>query len=383
MPTAAERNGDFSGLINTAGQPVIIYDPLTKLPFPGNIIPANRINPVAAAMIKYLPLPDINVDNGSTNYNRTSLINNNFETEIAVKVEHKFTDKVSLTGFYLYNRTNEPCQNYFGTADQTEPNRFADPLRLHPEAAAAAAGVEQHLGAERQLGDVAALRHDALPGQQHADAFRSIRRRSGFKSNYTQPDHRAEVPAGRADQATTRWPAGRSARSTRPQINWKSTSANAAYSRFFGTHTVKVGGDFRKIGDGQLPAGRQLGLLLLRQRVHLGEQLEQQRDVGQLGRVVPARLSVGELGQHQPVLDLDAAERLHLLHRRLRAGRLARELEVHGELRPPPRARDRPGRAEQQLHRRLRQDGDQRAVVGDRFRPTRSPARRRARWSAA
>ena len=39
---------------------VLIYDPLTKLPFPGNVIPANRINPVAAAMIKYLPLPDTN-----------------------------------------------------------------------------------------------------------------------------------------------------------------------------------------------------------------------------------------------------------------------------------------------------------------------------------
>ncbi len=59
---------------------------------------------------------------------------------------------------------------------------------------------------------------------------------------------------------------------------------------------------------------------------------------------------------------VDAAERLHVLLRRLRAGRLARELEVHAELRPPPRARERPGRAEQQLHRRLRSDGDQRAV---------------------
>ena len=38
------------------------------------------------------------------------------------------------------------------------------------------------------------------------------------------------------------------------QINWKSTSANAAYSRFFGAHTVKLGGDFRKIGvDSYLP----------------------------------------------------------------------------------------------------------------------------------
>src|SRR5215468_12427523 len=112
MPTAAERSGDFSGLRNTAGAPVIIYDPLTHQPFPNNRIPANRINPVSAKMIGYLPLPDTDIDNGSANYNRTSLINNKFEQEYAVKVEHKFTDKVSLTGLYLYNRTDEPCQNY-------------------------------------------------------------------------------------------------------------------------------------------------------------------------------------------------------------------------------------------------------------------------------
>src|SRR5207247_1018655 len=128
MPTAAERSGDFSATTNTSGARITIYDLLTHLPFPNNSIPSNRINPVSAAMLRYLPLPDTNVDNQGTNYNRTSLINNNFEREFTVKVEHKFTDKVSLTGFYLYNATDEPCANYFGTADQTDPNRFADPL---------------------------------------------------------------------------------------------------------------------------------------------------------------------------------------------------------------------------------------------------------------
>src|SRR6185503_10932512 len=59
MPTAAERAGDFSGLRNTAGQPVIIYDPATtrlvngvvvRDPFPGNRIPTGRLNPVSLAM---------------------------------------------------------------------------------------------------------------------------------------------------------------------------------------------------------------------------------------------------------------------------------------------------------------------------------------------
>src|SRR5262249_47823989 len=132
MPTSLERSGDFSRTTNASGAPVIIYDPLTRLPFPGNVIPAGRINPVARAMMGYLPLPDSEVDNGGTNYHRTSLINNKFEQEYTIKIEHKITDKVSLTGFYLYNNTDEPCSNYFSdrgssTADQTNPNRFADP----------------------------------------------------------------------------------------------------------------------------------------------------------------------------------------------------------------------------------------------------------------
>jgi trimeric autotransporter adhesin len=53
VPTAAERAGDFSGLMDAAGRPIIIYDPLTTDPvtgarraFDGNRIPLDRINPV-------------------------------------------------------------------------------------------------------------------------------------------------------------------------------------------------------------------------------------------------------------------------------------------------------------------------------------------------
>ena len=67
-PTAAERSGDFSSLVNSNGQPVLIYDPLTttlvngqyiRQPFAGNVIPANRINPIGKALIGDYPLPNI------------------------------------------------------------------------------------------------------------------------------------------------------------------------------------------------------------------------------------------------------------------------------------------------------------------------------------
>ncbi len=246
MPTAAERLGDFSGLTNTAGRPVIIYDPLTHQPFQGNVIPSNRLNPVSVAMAKYLPLPDVNVDNGSNNYNRTSLINNNFESEYAVKVEHKFTDRVSLTGFYLYNRTNEPCQNYFGTADQTEPTRFADPL--------------DYILQRRP--QVVALNNTWVLSDSSVMALRFGMTRFPDNNTLSIPYDPSQLPFSPAYKSLITNPkfpdteirgynqlSARTLGAIDPtQINWKSTSVNGAYSRFFGTHTVKVGADFRKIG---------------------------------------------------------------------------------------------------------------------------------------
>jgi hypothetical protein len=54
-PTAAERSGDFSRSYNPDGSLRIIYDPLNtangvRQPFPGNIIPTNRLNPVGLAI---------------------------------------------------------------------------------------------------------------------------------------------------------------------------------------------------------------------------------------------------------------------------------------------------------------------------------------------
>jgi hypothetical protein len=58
LPTAAMRQGDFSQLYNSQGQLVTIYDPTTHAPFAGNIIPSNRINPIAAKLTSYYPQPN-------------------------------------------------------------------------------------------------------------------------------------------------------------------------------------------------------------------------------------------------------------------------------------------------------------------------------------
>src|SRR5512145_2304896 len=67
VPTAAMKQGDFSGLVDASGRQIVIYDPATgrdvngvwtRDAFPGNRIPADRINATARAIMQYWPDPN-------------------------------------------------------------------------------------------------------------------------------------------------------------------------------------------------------------------------------------------------------------------------------------------------------------------------------------
>jgi hypothetical protein len=71
VPTLAMRNGDFSAFSQH------IYDPLTgdsngnnRVPFDNNIIPANRISPIAKALIALMPAPNLNAALGQNNFQK-------------------------------------------------------------------------------------------------------------------------------------------------------------------------------------------------------------------------------------------------------------------------------------------------------------------------
>ena len=61
VPTPDFRKGDFSSLLKTDFSnptPIVLYDWTTKQPFPNNIIPADRLNPLALRfMNEFVPLP--------------------------------------------------------------------------------------------------------------------------------------------------------------------------------------------------------------------------------------------------------------------------------------------------------------------------------------
>jgi hypothetical protein len=244
FPTSAMRSGDFSGLTNAAGLPVTIYDPLTGQAFPGNRIPASRINPVAANMLQYLPQPDTNLDNGSDNYTRTSLIKSKYAQLFSVKIEHKLTDSVSLSGFYLYNKTQEPEANYFGSADQSEPTRFADPNDYYLVRKPQILAVNNTWVLSNS--SVLALRFGmtSFPDDQvlSVDFDPST---LGFSQAYLDQITLDKFPQVRIRGYDGQ---GRTMGAINPnQIDWKSTSANASYSKLVNSHTFKFGADYRRI----------------------------------------------------------------------------------------------------------------------------------------
>src|SRR5206468_11127067 len=71
VPTPLRRLGDFSQTFNSVGQLITVYDPLTtrpdpsrpgrfiRDPFPDNRIPPGRIDPVALALLRYIPMPNV------------------------------------------------------------------------------------------------------------------------------------------------------------------------------------------------------------------------------------------------------------------------------------------------------------------------------------
>jgi hypothetical protein len=127
VPTEAMRNGDFSALL---AQGTIIYDPATaqqvgarvvRQPFPGNIIPTNRINPIAAAALKYFPLPNQSADNqGRNNFFYVNPRSDDFYS-ISTRVDHRFSDKQQIFVRYTRNDRRESRNAIYGTVNGVVP----------------------------------------------------------------------------------------------------------------------------------------------------------------------------------------------------------------------------------------------------------------------
>src|SRR5260370_22572462 len=131
IPSVPFRTGDLSG---DPGH--IVYDPATGLqdgtgqlrtPFPGNIIPTSRINPVSAKIIALLPpTNEAFVSTSQTNDYFALLPFRKITDQVDSKVDWSITDKDRLSGRFSFARPTSFQAPIFGDAGCPAQGAFED-----------------------------------------------------------------------------------------------------------------------------------------------------------------------------------------------------------------------------------------------------------------
>jgi hypothetical protein len=134
VPTARQRAGDFSQTFTNTGALVTIYDPMTtrpdpnnpgrylRDPFPGNLIPANRINPIAANVLKHYPNPK-NAGDPLTGLNNFPFAGTQPQTnnDFSFRADHQINASTSLMGRYSHSIVNITLPFVFSDENIADP----------------------------------------------------------------------------------------------------------------------------------------------------------------------------------------------------------------------------------------------------------------------
>ena len=110
VPTAAEKMGDFSNYLDASGNQIPIYDPLTGLQFPNNMVPQSRISPISASLLAAIPNPNRagTVFGQQENESPAVLSLTNLTHLWGFTVNHKLTDAQSLNLSLWKTYANNP-----------------------------------------------------------------------------------------------------------------------------------------------------------------------------------------------------------------------------------------------------------------------------------
>jgi len=130
VPTARERAGDFTQTYTLRGVLVPIYDPdtgrmgatrIVRDPFPGNVIPASRFDPVAVKLMDFYPLPNRPADDPAQSNNfRANEVAAVTRENFLLKLDHNQGARDKFSARYLYNSDDKTHKSVY-------PNKAADP----------------------------------------------------------------------------------------------------------------------------------------------------------------------------------------------------------------------------------------------------------------
>ena len=114
VPTQQERAGDLSGLLNTLGQPVVVYDPASGLPYPGNVV---AVSPQAQALLALYPLPNF-AGNGLYNY-QVPVLNSTHQDQLLSRLDKTIGRRDQVYGSFNLQSTRAGLTSLFGFTDNT------------------------------------------------------------------------------------------------------------------------------------------------------------------------------------------------------------------------------------------------------------------------
>ena len=116
----AQRRGDFAG-------GAAIRDPLTGQPFPGNIIPANRISPAATRLLnEFVPLP-----NSPGNRYIVSPTVTDVRDQYGVRLDYHLGARQTILGRYMRSETDRATPRIVAPIDQRALATLQDALISH------------------------------------------------------------------------------------------------------------------------------------------------------------------------------------------------------------------------------------------------------------
>jgi len=130
VPTEKMRRGDFSELL-AIGPQYQIYNPFTRRaiaggrfqqdPFPGNVIPANLLNPVALKILEFIATPRTagNRD-GTSNFQNPSLTEQIKYATNSIRVDHIMSNRQRLYARGSWYNRDSDYNNYFGNISTGE-----------------------------------------------------------------------------------------------------------------------------------------------------------------------------------------------------------------------------------------------------------------------
>lgn len=130
MPTDLERRGDFSRSFDANGNLLVIYDPSTtrpdpaapvgttryvRTPFPGDVIPADRINPIGTNILKYYPAPNQpGIGKSNTNNFFSNAPGTNDNNRIDARFDHQFSSNHTIFGHFSFFNNWIYSSDYYG-----------------------------------------------------------------------------------------------------------------------------------------------------------------------------------------------------------------------------------------------------------------------------